>query len=305
MLPTPIPLPSLGLIEVHGPQAADLLQAQLTQDLRELPADAARMAAFCTPQGRALADLLVWRDADGGLATLVDAALLDPVLKRLRMFILRLKCAIDAFGDRRTAYGLLLPDGADAGAWAVPEAPWSLVRRDGICAVRLPDAPGLRRVLLIGESEAGRAALAAAAGGDPAAWALAAIRAGVAHLGEATTGQFVPQMLNYELVGAVDFHKGCYPGQEVVARTQYRGQVKRRVHRLACAEALAAGDTVYDPQSPGEPCGVVINAAPAETGWEALAELRTVSLEADLRARAPDGPALTLLTLPYVLRDAD
>jgi folate-binding protein YgfZ len=130
----------------------------------------------------------------------------------------------------------------------------------------------------------------------PAAdWALAEVRAGRALIALSTQDQFVPQMVNLELAGGVDFRKGCYPGQEIVARAQYRGTVKRRMFRLKGA-ALRAGQALFVDDLPGQPGGMVVNAA----GDESLAVLQTSSVEASAPIRAqPGGAALELLSLPY------
>jgi folate-binding Fe-S cluster repair protein YgfZ len=110
-------------------------------------------------------------------------------------------------------------------------------------------------------------------------------------------------MLNYESVGGVNFKKGCYPGQEVVARSQFRGTLKRRAF-IAHAEAeLGAGQEVFQAADPEQPAGLVAQAAPAPGGgWDAIVSLQLTAADAgDLHAAAADGPALTLLPLPYLL----
>ncbi|MDE1951907.1 MAG: folate-binding protein YgfZ [Betaproteobacteria bacterium] len=305
------PLPHLAMLRAHGPQAADLLQAQLTQSMQNWPEKTARMAAMCTPQGRMLADFLLWRETDGAIAMLLDATLAEATLKRLRMFILRLQCKLDDVTPERALFGLLLPQGESPAGLPCPAAAWALLREAGLCVVRLADAPGLRRLLLVAESPEARTAaaqwVATMASGSTEAWSLSEIRAGIGHVTAATAQQFVPQMLNYEALGAVDFKKGCYPGQEIVARTQYRGTIKRRTYRLLSPTVLAPGDEIVHSADPAQPCGLVVNAAPAETGWEALAELKiTATTEAgSLHARTVDGPALRLATLPYTLPPQD
>ena len=307
MTATLTPLPGLAVLRASGAQATDLLQAQLTQGLVGLAPDAVRPAALCSPQGRMLADFTVWQDAAGGWALALDATLAEAMMRRLRMFILRLKCSVDDARAERPCWGLLLRNGA------LPEAlplrslppPWALQRAQGLCAIRLPDAPGVQRVLLVTEDDAGRAAAQALQQALPAAddWELQAVRAGMPHLVDATSGQFVPQMVNFELIGGVDFKKGCYPGQEVVARTEYRGSVKRRAHRVLGAVPMQAGDALYHDADPAQPCGMVVNAAAAGDGWEALAEIKNALLEQPgaLHLREASGAALRVADLPYPL----
>ncbi len=296
------PLPGLAVLRASGAQAADLLHAQLTQAVHALPDDAVRPAALCNPQGRMLADFMLWHDAGGGYALALDASLTEATLKRFRMFILRLQCRLDDASAERPCWGLLLRGDAPAPV-ALPPAPWTLRRDGGLCVLRLADAPGVQRLLLVAEDAAGRAAADALQQALPAAddWALQAVRAGVAQLSAPTSAQFVPQMVNFELIGGIDFKKGCYPGQEVIARTEYRGSVKRRLHRITAHGPLRAGDAVFHDADPGQPCGMVVNAAHAEGTWEALAEIKTALLAqpGHLRLASAEGPALELATLPY------
>ncbi len=299
-------LPGLAVLRACGAQAADLLHAQLTQGLRDLPAEAARPAALCSPQGRMLADFTIWRDGADGFALALDASLAEAMLKRLRMFILRLQCRLDDASAERPCWGLLLRGDA-ASPVALPLQPWALCRDRGLCVVRLPDAPGVQRALLVAEDDDGRATAARLQQTLPAAddWALQAVRCGVAQLSASTSAQFVPQMVNFELIGGIDFKKGCYPGQEVVARTEYRGSVKRRLHRITAHDPLQPGDALFHDSDPGQPCGMVVNAAPAADGWEALAEIKTALLAhaGALHLGRADGPVLQLATLPYPVPD--
>ncbi len=304
MSPSLIELPGAGILLARGPQAVDLLHAQLTQELRNWPEATARMAALCTPQGRMLADFLLWREADDSIALLLDAELLEPTLKRLRMYILRLKCTLEDARAQRRVYGLLEPADAPSSLPGEALAVWGTRREGPATAIRLPDAPGLRRTLLVAEQALEDwAPLSGLARGSEQAWRLAELRAGIGHVSAATAQQFVPQMLNYEVLGAVDFHKGCYPGQEIVARTQYRGSIKRRTFAVQGEQPMQAGDEVYSAADPGQPCGLVVGAAPsAGGGWEGLAELKLeAAAQAALHLREAQGPALRLGHLPYEL----
>ena len=309
------PLSHMTVLLAHGSQAADLLQAQLTQEIHKWPEDTARMAAFCTPQGRMLADFLLWKASDGGIAMALDASLADATLKRLRLFILRLQCKVDDASAEQALFGVLQPPGEDSvlgpDAWPCPAEPWSVQRREGIALIRLPDAPNSRRLLLVSENALGLREIqrlrTQIEEGTKDDWTLSEVRAGIGHVTAATAQQFVPQMLNYEALGAVDFKKGCYPGQEIVARTQYRGTIKRRSYRLVGPGPLAAGDEIFQSDDPTQPCGMVVEAAPATENWEALAELKitATTTPGTFHARSLDGPELTLSTLPYTLPPQD
>jgi len=193
--------------------------------------------------------------------------------------------------------------GASAGAWLGDTAstePMGLTRRGNAQALRLPDVAGTPRWLLV-------APLAEAAPDLPALslddWRWLEVRSGVARIVAATAEAFVPQMVNFELVGGVSFKKGCYPGQEVVARSQYRGTLKRRGALLSGAVAMQPGQEVFQDADPGQPAGTVALAAPGPDGQTlALVELKLAALDAGgLHLGAADGPLLQAQALPYAV----
>lgn len=288
-------LDHLGVIRAAGADAATFLQGQLTNDVLGLRPGAARPAGWCSAKGRLLASFVVWVDAPTGDLLLACARdLLPTTLKRLSMFVLRAKCRLtDATGD------VPLHGAADAEALALAgdAAPWT-TRADGErTAIRLPDAGGVARALVAGPRPDGEAL-------SLDAWRRLEVESGVVGIEAATADRFVPQMVNHEIVGAVDFKKGCFPGQEVVARSQYRGTTKRRTFLFDVAGTVPApGQDVHDASAPGEPAGTVAMAAPAERPGDgvALVELRLVAHGGDLRLGAPDGPRLAERPLPYAL----
>jgi len=264
-----------GLLHAAGADARAFLHAQLTNDLEHLAPGHARYAGWCSAKGRLLATFLVVPHADGFLLQLARD-LVPVVLKRLSMFILRSKVKLADASSQWAQYGVWE---ADAGE------PLTVTGRDGAISVAI-DAG--RRLVLAADG-----AFAPDASADE--WMLAEIRAGRPLIGQPTQDQFVPQMVNLELAGGVDFRKGCYPGQEVVARAQYRGAVKRRMVRLRGA-ALKAGQELYSDDAPGQPSGVVVNAA----GDELLAVLQISTVESKSPVRPqPQGAALEVLSLPY------
>jgi folate-binding protein YgfZ len=197
-----------GLLSVTGADARDFLHAQLTNDIAQLPPDQAALAGWCTAKGRLLASLLVIPSPQGFLLQLArDIA--PAVAKRLSMFVLRSKVKITDESDAWAQYGIWDADlNVRAVAW------------DGETAtIRVDD----RRFLRIGKG------LAQSCAQSEEAWTLQEIRAGRPLITAATQDKFVPQMVNFEKLGAINFQKGCYPGQEIVARAQYRGEVKRRL----------------------------------------------------------------------------
>ena len=267
-----------GLLHAAGDDARAFLHGQLTNDIENLPTAQARYAGWCSPKGRLLATFLVV-PYSGGFLLQLSRDLVPAVAKRLQMYVLRAKVKL---ADVSGAW-------AQFGVWgAGSDAPLAVREEDGALIVGIE--PG--RTLVLAEG----AAAARYASSLPAEdWALAEVRAGRPLIEQPTQDQFVPQMVNFELAGGVDFHKGCYPGQEIVARAQYRGVVKRRMVRLRGAQ-LKPGQDLYSDDAPGQPSGMVVNAA----GDESLAVLQISALEAKAAIRAqPQSAPLEVLPLSY------
>jgi folate-binding protein YgfZ len=289
------PLPHLGVIRVQGEEAAKFLQGQLTQDFVLLGTAEARLAAFCTAKGRMQASFIGFKRSADEILLVCSRDILAPILKRLSMFVLRAKARLSDASAELALYGL-------AGE-AVPSpdgGPWSVAQAAGGHVVQLYPADGQPRALWVGAADAPPppgAPLAAAL------WQWGEVRSGVATITGPIVEAFVPQMLNYESVGGVNFKKGCYPGQEVVARSQFRGTLKRRAFIAQAPTQLVAGQEVFQAADPEQPAGLVAQAAPApEGGWEAIVSLQLTAAEAGaLHAGSADGPALKLLPLPYLL----
>jgi folate-binding protein YgfZ len=305
----------LGLIAVGGPDAAGFLHNQLTNDVEHLGTGEARLAGYCTPKGRLQATFLMWRDADD-IFLQPPRAIQPPLQKRLTMFVLRAKAklrdatlepariAVLGFGGAKAA------DALAAHAGALPAAPYAKVDGPAGTVIRLADAFGAPRYLWLTSVESASAALpalrAALALGGNAAWQLAAIHAGVPQVSQSTQEQFVPQMINFELLGGVNFKKGCYPGQEIVARSQYLGKLKRRMALATLADAAARpGDEVFSTDDPDQPSGMIVNAAPNGSGGaDALVEIKLAALQGEVRHGSAGGTKLDFLPLPYPVSDA-
>jgi folate-binding protein YgfZ len=267
-----------GMLSVSGDDARAFLHAQLTSDVEHLTPRRAALAGWCSAKGRLLASFLVVARADDFLLQLARD-LAPAVAKRLSMFILRSKVKLQDASDSWVQLGLWGERAAARLAQAgfdVPEAPFAAGARGAVTAVR--HGPG-RYLLLAPAAEAAafEREIGAQVAGEQA-WALEEIRAGRPLISAATQDLFVPQMVNLEALGAVDFHKGCYPGQEIVARAQYRGQLKRRMVRARVPAGAAARP---GGELPGD--GIVVDAA----GGEMLAVVPI------------GGAALEALPLPY------
>ncbi len=293
-------LPHWGVIRAQGDDAASFLHSQLTQDFALLDAATARLAGYCSPKGRLLASFIGWKRAPDDILLVCSADLLAPTLKRLSMFVLRAKCKLS---DASAQWRLLGLAGPSATAWLGGQAPagaWGRGTHESADVVRLPDVQGAARYLWAAPLDASAPALPAL---DVSAWRWGEVASAVARIEAATVDRFVPQMLNYEVVGGVDFKKGCYPGQEVVARSQYRGTIKRRSFLLSAAAPMAAGQEVFHSADPAQPAGLVANAAEAGGGRHlAIVELKLAALDGGtLHLGAADGPVLEREELPYPL----
>jgi len=290
-------LTHLGVIRARGNDATSFLQGQLTSDVAGLGPDEARLAGFCSAKGRLQATFIVWKAADAILLACA-ADLLAPTLKRLSMFVLRAQCKLS---DASAEVGLSGVIGEAAVALMADAKPWRTRDAEGRLLIRLPDAAGTARGLVASSGDTSIDATAASISLDH--WRWLEVQSAIPTIEAATVDRFVPQMLNFELVGGVDFQKGCYPGQEVVARSQYRGTIKRRMFLFDADVPMRPGTEVFHAGDPGQPAGMVVNAAPhPDTGWSALVEAKIAAREGGaLHLGSPEGPMLRPAELPYPL----
>ncbi len=297
-----------GVVQAEGADAASFLHGQLSQDVSSLTPTEARLAAFCSVKGRMLANFLILRPQAESCWLLTDAQVLPGVLKRLSMFVMRAKARLS---DASAAVSVIGLTGASAQAWlddALPDQAWQVRAHgaNGAQVVRLPDVLGAPRCVWIGPAEQASAVLATLPALPLASWQWREVMSGVVRIEPPTSDQFVPQMVNFEVVGGVNFKKGCYPGQEIVARSQYRGTLKRRMFLMHGSVPMQAGQEVFSATDPSQPAGLVANAAaiPGADGlpsaaYSALVELKWQVLEGGWHLGAADGPALMVGTLPY------
>lgn len=295
-------LDQLGVIRAHGSEAAKFLQGQLTQDFVLLDASQARLTAFCSAKGRMLASFIGFKRAPDDILLLCSRDLLAPTLKRLSMFVMRAQVKLSDASEAFAVWGVAGEAAPDLG-----DAPWSQFNTaDGRCWTRLYPAEGVARALCVAPiPEGGTAEPPAGPALDAALWSWLEVMSGVATITQPVVEAYVPQMLNYESVGGVNFKKGCYPGQEVVARSQFRGTLKRRAYRVEASAALAVGQEVFHDSDPDQPCGTVVAAAANPGGgWNAIVSMQTSAAAGGLLSvGAVGGSTLTLLPLPYPLLD--
>ena len=295
------PLPHWGVIQAQGEDAANFLHNQLSNDVLLLPVGQSRLAAFCSAKGRMQASFVVIKTAPDTVLLVMSLDLLVPTLKRLSMFVLRAKVKLTDATSSWPLRGLL---GDSARAVLGDAAPWHTAAAEGAHLVALHPAvlgnTAVPRALWLGAAEQ---ALPAGPALSTDVWAWAEVMSGVTLVTQPLFEAFVPQMLNYESVGGVNFKKGCYPGQEVVARSQFRGTLKRRMARVHSAVALTPGLAVFTPADPEQPCATVVLSAarPDGQGFDALVSGTLESQSTGWHAGSAEGTVLDLLTLPYAL----
>lgn len=288
-------LPDWGVIHASGADAQTFLHGQFTNDLLNLPADGAQWHGYCSAKGRLYAAFLAWRDGGDGFYLATDRALIPALVKRLRMFVLRAKVVLEDKSDAFDIYGLAGPDTPN---------PMQAEQKNGATLVGLPPIHGVARSLALLPKGTAAPALTP---GTAADWQRLMIHAGEVWITPSTQEQFVPQMVNLDAIGAINFKKGCYPGQEVVARAHYRGAVKRRAYLAHVATEAKAGDALFvsdlGRQDGGQESGMIANAAPAPGGGsDVLAVIQIQShAQAQIHLGSADGPVLQFAELPYTI----
>ncbi len=292
------PLAQLGVIRVEGAEAAQFLHRQLTQDFSSLGLSEARLAAFCSAKGRMLASFYGFKRSDTEILLLCSRDILPATLKNLSRFVLRAKVSLKDASDQYALLGLV---GAAAAAVTGGTHPvWSKLDIGNASVVCLYPADGVPRALWLAPvfdpAPVGPVL-------SPPDWAWTEVRSGIATITAPIVEAFVPQMLNYESVGGVNFKKGCYPGQEVVARSQFRGTLKRRAFAAHADVAMKAGDEVFQDADQSQPCGLVAQAAQSpDGGYDAIVSMQIAAAESGgLHLGASNGPALVVASPPYPL----
>lgn len=296
------PLTHLGVIRVEGEEAAKFLQGQLTQDFVLLGLAEARLAAFCSAKGRMQASFIGFKRSQTEIFLVCSSDILATTLKRLSMFVMRAKAKLtDASAD----YALFGLAGEPVDKLLSPDLPaWAKTEIGDASVVHLYPADGVRRALWLAPVTALAPAGPALSNQD---WVWSEVRSGIAMITTPIVEAFVPQMLNYESVGGVNFKKGCYPGQEVVARSQFRGTLKRRAYLVHSEASMQAGDELFLDNDASQPCGIVAQAAAVPSslalgGFDAIISAQVAAVAAGgLRLGSASGSALTVTPPPYPL----
>lgn len=302
-----VPLHHLGLIHADGDEARDFLHNISSNDVKQLGPGRAQHNSLNGPKGRMLANFVMWQAA-GGYDLMLAAELHAATLKKLAMYVLRAKVRLSDAGSERVLLGLAGPQAASVIAAAGLDVPADVLTVSGEDSrvIHLDthrfviDCPASTAISLW---QALRTAGANAAGSP--AWRWLDIQTGLPVLTAATQDEFVAQMLNFELLGGVSFKKGCFPGQEIIARTQNLGKLKKRMFRAHVAETAAAqpGADLYAPEFGTQSCGKIVSVTEAPTaGMDLLAVMQIAAFEAgEVHLGEPEGPRLSLSSLPYAV----
>jgi folate-binding protein YgfZ len=289
---TAVVLPTYSLLRFSGADAQAFLQGQLTCDVAALQLGSSTYAGYCTPKGRLLATFLLWATADG-YTMMLPAALAESIRKRLTMYVLRSKVKVEDLTPNLACVGVFGAEAAQqiaALGGAVPERLHSALVREGVTVIHLP---AQRYLVVMSRPQA------AMANGDDA-WTGLDIAAGIPFITPATQEEFVPQMANLDLIGGLSYTKGCYPGQEIVARTHYLGKLKQRMYRASVAAPAASGDKLYCAELGEQSGGMIVSSARAADGrCDVLAVIQTAHAQAAWHLGSSQGPVLKLASLPY------
>jgi folate-binding protein YgfZ len=300
-------LKNLGVIRAAGEDAIKFLQGQLTQDVALMRTGEAHLAAFCNAKGRMQASFVVFKRSEDEILMVCSADILQQTLKRLSMFVLRAKVKLLDASAEFSLFGLVgsAMDAIESVAAnaRIARIHWSKLDFEGQNLVFLYPGAGFERALWCAPAATLRPVAATLA---PGIWEWLEVQSGIAMITTPIFEAFVPQMLNYESVGGVNFKKGCYPGQEIVARSQFRGTLKRRAYLVHGDTAMTIGQQVFHVLDAEQPCGMVAAcAAHPEGGFDAIVSMQTAAAldsgNGRLMLGSAGGAALTLLALPYPL----
>ena len=299
-------LSHLGLLEISGADAVTFLQGQVTNDVNLLDGNNAHYTAYCNPKGRMLALFLAFAHYDH-LHLQFNRELLEPIMKRLKMYVMRSKVDIKDVSDSIIKFGL---NGLEAASMLeavfskIPSEDYELISLDNGAILKLPSVNDDARFEVFTDAANAPIIWDALKNNSKVVekphWDWLEIQTGIPDVELKTQEQFVPQMLNLDILNAINFKKGCYTGQEIVARTHYLGTVKRRTYLVELATSIApeAGDKVLDAAK--NEVGQIVRVAPnATNGFHALIELRIEAKEAG--NLTCNDAAITLKDLPYAV----
>ncbi len=295
-----------GLIKVSGEDAESFLQNQLTNDIRNVTETSHQASAWCSPKGRIIANFQIFMRDDSYFLT-VSADLIEHVIKKLRMYVMMSKVTVEDVTESTVHFGYagdlqkIIED--------APSIPNQTLQTNNLSILRLADKDSRYEVFADSSNinDAKRLweqCVTNAITVDNNGWRYLNIIAGLPNIRKDSSEAWVPQMVNYIAIGGVDFKKGCYPGQEIVARLNYLGKTKRRMYRLQINtdKLPAIGDAIASDSDKG--AGKILNAAFNPDGnIEALAIMKIAETDSALTLTDNTDASITLLELPYSMDD--
>ena len=300
----------MGLISVQGEEATDFLQNQLSNDVKQVNEELSQLNAYCTPKGRVLSMFFLFRHGNRYILQL-PIERVEATLKRLQLFLLRTKATLSDVSEELITIGIAgntINDALRNFITQLPTSDYQSVQNDSTTVIKTPGS--IPRYLIVAPVEKAknlwRELAASARPCANAVWRWLDIRAGIPQVYEANVEAFVPQMMNLHSINGISFQKGCYPGQEVVARMHYLGKLKRRMYlaNIKSDNKPQCGDLLFAENDTSEQgVGRIVDAQPSpDGGFDALAVLQIASAEgAGIHLGKPDGPLLSFKDLPYTV----
>jgi folate-binding protein YgfZ len=296
---------ALGVLAATGADAGAFLHAQLSSDVNGLAQGACHWSSYNSPKGRLLATVFLYRPAAGPAdryVALLAADLVEAVRKRLAMFVLRSKVTLSDATPALARFGVGGPraDEAVRASFGTAPDPGRCATLGDVDVVHLPDG----RFFVLAPAARARDAESTlerhAARATGLTWDWLGVNAGVPTITQATQDLFVPQTANWDAIGGLDFRKGCYPGQEIVARTQYLGRLKERLYVYRCERPAPAPATrLYAAAHGDQACGTVVNGAPEPSGRAVFLAVAQINGTESVAIGAPDGPTAKREDPPY------
>jgi tRNA-modifying protein YgfZ len=303
-------LGQFGTLRVSGEDALSFLQNLLSNDISEISSTRAQLSSLNTAKGRMLATMLIWREGGDYLLQL-PRSLCETIRKKLSMYVLRAKAKVTDASDEIISMGLSGEKAQEilrARFGELPQLPFGCIATAQGNAINIGGARWQVNTSTAHAAELWSALSRHAQPVGSTCWDWLNIRSGIPVILPQTQEQFVAQMVNLELIGGVSFKKGCYPGQEIVARMQYLGKLKRRMFlaHIDSSDAPQAGDELFSADMEGQASGMIVNAAPAPGGgYDVLASVQTSSRGTHtVHWKSLQGAELQFLPLPYPLPDA-
>lgn len=296
-----------GTLRVSGEDAQDFLQNLLSNDIRSVTATQSQLSSLNSPKGRMIASMLIWRQGEDYLLQLPQA-LGEPIRKKLSMYVLRSKVTITDISEDTVLLGLCGAAGVgllQAAFGELPQSPRGVVRGQIGDLIKVGKDRWQIAALQQNAAQFWQLLNARFLPSGSGCWSWLDIMDGIPVILPPTQEQFVAQMVNFDLIDGVSFGKGCYPGQEIVARTRYLGKLKRRTYlaHIDCSTAPLPGDELFSADMADQASGMIVNSAASPSGgYDVLAALQISSVDAHpVCLRSLQGPPLSFQALPYAL----